>query len=80
MGAEEIPTLELSVGDVVESPRSGNRMKITHIDVNSMSVIQDDSDSGETVNEEYRVYRDECTGEQFDSREVSPSIHREVGE
>jgi len=80
MSGEEIPTLQISVGDVVESPNSGDWMTITHIDVNSIEVTQDDSQSGETVNEEYRVYRDECTGEQFDSREVSLSIRRKVGD
>jgi hypothetical protein len=80
MSGEEIPTLQISVGDVVESPNSGDWMTITHIDVNSIEVTQDDSQSSETVNEEYRVYRDECTGEQFDSREVSLSIRRKVGE
>ncbi len=80
MGAEEIPTLQISVGDVVESPNSGDWMTITHINVNSIEVAQDHSRGGETVNEEYRVYRDECTGEQFDSREASVSIRRKVSE
>ena len=80
MGAEEIPTLEISVGDVVQSPNSGDWMTITHIDVNSTEVTQGHSRDGAKVNEEYRVYRDECTGEQFDSREASVSIRRKVGE
>jgi hypothetical protein len=80
MGTEEIPTLQISVGDVVESPNSGDWMTITHIDVNSTEVSKGHSRDGEKVNEEYRVYRDECTGEQFDSREASVSIRRRVGE
>ena len=78
MGEEEIPTFQISVGDVVQSPKSGDWMTITHIDINSMKATQNHSHGDETVNEEYRVYRDECTGEQFDSREVSSSIRRRV--
>ena len=55
-------------------------MTITHIDVDSTNVTHDHSHDGGTVNEEYRIYRDECTGEQFDSREASESIRRKVGE
>jgi hypothetical protein len=64
---------------MLQDPKSGNWVKVTHTDDGTMSVSQNDSGQEKAAVEEYRVcYGD--GGEEIDSRFVSGLVNRQVRE
>ena len=76
---EQVPLSEIREGDMVQDPKSGNWVKVTHTGDGPMSVTQKYSDQDSTVIEEYRVYYGDG-GEEIDSRFVLGLVNRQVRE
>ncbi len=76
---ERVPLSEIREGDMLQDPRSGRWIKVTHTDDGAMSVTQKCADQERTVIEEYRVYYGDG-GEEIDSRFVPGLVNRQVRE
>jgi hypothetical protein len=70
---ERVSLSEIREGDMLQSPKSGNWIKITG------TAEKTYSDEDSTVNEPYRVYYGDG-GEEIDSRFVKGLVNRQVRE
>ncbi len=76
---EQVPLSEIREGDMLQDPKSGNWIKVTHTDDGTISVTHRYSDGEGTVAEPYRVYFGDG-GEKIDSRFVKGLVNRQVRE
>lgn len=76
---EQVPLSEIREGDMLQDPKSGNWIKVTHTAEGTVNVTHKYSDGERTVTEHYRVYS--CDGgEEIDSRFVKGLVNRQVRE
>jgi hypothetical protein len=76
---EQVPLLEIREGDMLQDPKSGNWIKITHTADGAMSVTRTYSAEDSRVIEPHRVYYGDG-GEEIDSRFVTGLVNRQVRE
>ena len=76
---EQVPLSEIREGDMLQDPKSGHWIKVTHTGDGTMSVIQKYSDQERRVVEEYRVYYG-GGGQEIDSWFVFGLVNRQVRE
>jgi hypothetical protein len=76
---EQVPLSEIREGDMLQDPKSGNWIKVTHTGDDAAGVPPEHPDQESTVTEEYRVYYGDG-GEEIDSRFVSGLVNRQVRE
>ncbi len=76
---EKVPLSEIREGDMLQDPKSGKWIKVTHTADSTTSVGQTDSDREQAVTEHYRVYSGDG-GEEIDSRSVAGPVNRQVRE
>ena len=74
-----MPLSEIREDDMLQDPRSGNSIKVTHIADSTMSVTHKYSDREKTVTQHHRVYAGDG-GEEIDSRFVTGLVNRQVRE
>jgi tagatose-1,6-bisphosphate aldolase non-catalytic subunit AgaZ/GatZ len=71
---EQVPLSEIREGDMLQDPKSGNWIKVTHTSDGATSITRKYSDE-----ERYRVYYGDG-GEEIDSRFVTGLVNRQVRE
>ncbi len=76
---ERVPLSEIREGDMLQDPKSGNWIKVTHTADRTMSVTHRRSGGESTETERYRVYSGDG-GEEIDSRFVTGLVNRQVRE
>ena len=76
---EQVPLSEIREGDMLQDPKSGKWIKVTHTADGTMSITHKYSDGETTVTERYRVYSGDG-GEEIDSRFVTGLVNRQVRE
>ena len=76
---EQVPLSEIREGDMLQDPRSGKWIKVTHTADRTTSGTDNYSDAEGTVAEHYRVYGGDG-GEELDSRFIRGLVNRQVRE
>lgn len=76
---EQVPLSEIREGDMLQHPRTGTWIKVTHTADRTTNVAQQQAQQETTANEQYRVYYGDG-GEEIDSRSVTGLVNRQVRE
>jgi hypothetical protein len=76
---EQVPLSEIREGDMLQDPKTGKWIKVTHTADSTMSVTHKYSNGTRTVTEHYRIYSGDG-GEEIDSRFVTGVVNRQVRE
>lgn len=74
-----MPLSEIREDDMLQDPRAGNSIKVTHIADSTMSVTHKYSDREKTVTEHHRVYAGDG-GEEYSREPMCPGVNaNEIG-
>jgi hypothetical protein len=76
---EHVSLSEIREGDMLQDPKSGKWIKVTHTAESTISVTDKYSDQDSTAIEPYRLYYGDG-GEEIDSRFVTGLVNRQVRE